>query len=112
MTASARGGNCATGTTVPPVAATKVYFWSGEHQSPEHAGGWVTVSWAAAVSNLDELRDLCAEQRVQYPRKPFQSKPGRAEWDAAIVRPGLLVFRNEEPTGEQTGDWQVLTNGR
>ena len=47
---------------------------------------------------------------MKYPSKPFQSKPGRAEWDAATERPGMLVFPNEEPTGDQTGDWQVLTN--
>lgn len=101
-----------TGATVGSVSATKVYVWGGEHHRPQYTGGWVSVTWAAAVSSLDELRSLCAEQRVKYPSKPFQSKPGRAEWDAATVteRPGLLVFRNEEPTGDQTGDWQVLTN--
>ena len=92
------------------MGATRVYVWGGEHHSPEYACGWVTGTWAAAVSSLDELRSLCAEQRVKYPSKPFQSKPGRAEWEAATERPGLLVFRNEEPTGDQAGDWQVLTN--
>lgn len=93
-----------------PVAAMKVYFWHGEHRSPAYAGGWVTATWAAAVSSLDELRSLCAQQQVKYPSKPFQAKPGRVEWEAATVRRGCLVFRNEEPTGVESGDWQVLSN--
>lgn len=90
------------------MSAVKVYFWGGQHHSPEYAGGWVTVTWAAAVDSLEELRRLCVKQRVKYPSKPSQSKPGKAEWEAAADRPGLLLFRNEEPTGDQTGDWQVL----
>ena len=72
-------------TTVGSVeAATKVYFWGGEHRSPQYAGGWVSVTWAAAVSSRDELRRLCTEQRVKYPSKPFQSKSGRAEFGSKL----------------------------
>lgn len=47
---------------------------------------------------------------MKYPSKQFPSTPGRAESDAAAGRPGSLVFRNEEPPGDKTGDGQVLTN--
>jgi hypothetical protein len=90
------------------MTAMKVYIWSGQHYSPQYAGGWVLVTWAAAVSSRDELRRVCSDQRVKYPRKPYQVKPGRDEWEAAMARPGMLVFRNDEPRGDETGDWQTL----
>lgn len=86
----------------------KVHFWGGEHHSPQYEGGWVTVTFAAAVGSLDELRRLCDQHQVKRPSKPYQSKPGRAEWEAAAARPGVLVYRNEEPTGDQSDDWQAL----
>ncbi len=90
------------------MTATKVYFWGGQHHSPQYAGGWVNVTWAAAVSSRDDLRRLCSEQRVNYQSQPYQSKPGRAEWEAATERPGVLIFQNIEPTGDETGGWQAL----
>ncbi len=50
------------------MTANKVYFWGGEHHSPDYAGGWVNVTWAAAVGSLDELRSLCTEQRATWLR--------------------------------------------
>lgn len=37
--------------------------------------------------------------------RPHHSEPGRAEWEAATEQPGRLVFRDEEPTGDQSGNW-------
>jgi len=88
--------------------ATKVYFWGGEHRDPSYTGGWVHVTWAAAVGSMADLRRLCGEYNVKPPRKPYQAKPGRDEWEAAMGHPGLLVFQNLEPTGDQSGAWQVL----
>ena len=57
----------------------KVYFWGGEHHSPKDAGGWLTVTFAAAVDSVDELRRLCEQHQVKRPSKPHQPKPGRDE---------------------------------
>lgn len=88
--------------------ALKVYCWHGPYYSPQHPGSWVNVTWAAAVSSKDELRRLCSDQRMKYPRQAHHAKPGRDEWEAAMERPGTIIFRNDEPRGDETGDWQTL----
>ena len=88
--------------------ATKVYSWGGEHHDPSYAGGWVSVTWTAAVSSMADLRRLCLQEHVKPPRNPNPSRPGNDAWEAAMSRSGLLLFRNVEPHGDQSGGWQVL----
>jgi hypothetical protein len=86
----------------------KVYFWGGQHHSETYAGGWVCGTFAAAVESLTELGSLCRNAGIHRPQKPWQAKPGRDEWEVAAATPGVLLFRNDEPTGYETREWQVV----
>lgn len=88
--------------------ATKVYFWPGQHHDPSYAGGWVLGTWATAVGSLGELRKLCAAAGVHRPSSPYQAKPDSDVADAAFASLGSLLFRNGEPTGDESAEWQVI----
>ena len=87
---------------------TKVYFWPGQHHDPSYTGGWVLGTSAAAVGGLGELRKLCASAGVHRPSSPCQARPDSDVAGAALASIGALLFRNGEPTGDESGEWEVI----
>ena len=85
-----------------------VYVWHGDHSGPQYRGGWVTGTFAAAVSSQAELRAVCRAAGVHRPSRAQRARATDEVVQIALAQPGRLLFVNLEATGKQDPHWRVL----